>query len=92
MRCVRVSGLRHWGGRDVVSSLLAITIALFAVLHFWAVPAACRRVIGPGRALANADGRAKLDRDCQTMGSSPNRRVGSTASSFGVAQRVGAPP
>jgi len=40
----------------LLASLLAITIALFAVLHFWAVPAACRRVIGPGRALATPMG------------------------------------
>ena len=42
----------------------------------------------PWTRFGNADGRGKLDRDCQTMGSSPNRRVGSTASSFGVAQSV----
>ena len=34
----------------LLTSLLATTIALFAVLHFWAVPAAYRRVMGPGRA------------------------------------------
>jgi hypothetical protein len=60
-----------------LASLFAITIALFAVLHFW---------ISPARALANADVRAKHDRDCQTMGSSPNCQVGLAASSFGVAQ------
>ena len=61
-----------------LASLFAMTIALFAVFHFW---------IGPARALATPEGRAKHDRGCQTMGSSPNCQVGLAASSFGVAQR-----
>jgi hypothetical protein len=31
-----------------LASLLAITVVLFAVLHFWVVPAAYGRVIRPG--------------------------------------------
>ena len=65
------------GGRDVVS---------LAVRHDNRVVRGVALLDPPAGALATADGRAKRDRDCQTMGSSTNFQVGSAAASFGVAQ------
>ena len=87
--------VRIWAcatGRVAMSlaSLLAVTIALFAVLRFWAVPAAYRRGDPPWSALwPSPMGGHQRDRDCQTMGSFHNCRLGSAASSFGVAERHG---
>jgi hypothetical protein len=66
------------GGRDVVS---------LAVRYDNRVVRGVALLDRPGGALANADERAKRDRDCQAVGSSPNFQVGSAALSFGVAQR-----
>jgi hypothetical protein len=51
------------GARDVVS---------LAVRHDNRVVRGVAVLDRPAGALATADGRAKRDRDCQTMGSSPN--------------------
>ena len=67
------------GGRDVVR---------LAVRHDNRVVRGLALLDQPVGALATPDGRAKRDRDCQTMGSSPNCQVGLAASFFGVAQRI----
>ena len=77
-----------WEGRDVVNLAVGNNNRIVRGLALLGRTGRIPEGHGPWTRLANADGRAKRDRDCQTMGSSPNRRVGSTASSFGVAQSV----
>jgi hypothetical protein len=63
-----------------LASLFAMTIALYAVLHFWI---GLRALWPPPMGGLNAIGTAK-----RWVVSSPNFQVGSAASSFGVAQRI----
>jgi hypothetical protein len=73
MRCVRVSGLGQWEGAMSLASLLTMTIALFAALHFWI---GLRALWPPPMGGLNAIGTAKREscRRCDFFGKAlPNR-------------------
>jgi len=72
-----------------LAPLLAVTIALFAVLRFWTYRPRTGGVIRPGARFGQRRWAGINVIDCQTMGGSAYCRLGSAASSFGVAQRHG---